>query len=106
MKYSFVIFFFLSSAFLFMNCSDERTINDKEKFAKIYVDLLINEEQNRTDSLKLKTGKEDIFKKYGVNQNQYNATIDYYNKDPERWRDFFTKVNAYFDKIANKPKSR
>jgi hypothetical protein len=106
MKYFFIIIFYLSSSFLFLSCADDKTINDEEKFAKVYVDLLINEEQNHSDSLKIKSGRDNIFKKYGITQNQYEATINYYNEDPERWREFFVKVNDYFGKIEIKPKSR
>jgi hypothetical protein len=106
MKYFITIVFYLSSSFLFISCSDDKTIKDEEKFIKVYVDLLINEEQNRSDSLKIKMGKENIFKKYNITQNQYEATINYFNRDPERWREFFTKADDYLNKIENKPKPR
>lgn len=106
MKYLITIIFYLSSSLLFISCSDDKTIKDEEKFAKVYIDLLISEEQNRSDSLKIKSGQENIFKKYGVSQKQYEATINYYNQNPERWREFFTKVDDYFNKIENKPQPR
>lgn len=106
MKKRFIIIFYLFSFFLLQSCTDDNTIQDKEKFAKVYVDLLINEEQNRNDSLKINSGKEIIFKRYGVTQKQYEATIEYYNQNPERWKEFFDDVNNYYNQIEKKPKSR
>ena len=101
MKKRFIIIFYLFSFFLLQSCTDDNTIQDK-----VYVDLLINEEQNRNDSLKINSGKEIIFKRYGVTQKQYEATIEYYNQDPERWKEFFDDVNNYYNQIEKKPKSR
>ncbi|MCX6151913.1 MAG: DUF4296 domain-containing protein [Ignavibacteriales bacterium] len=96
----------LFSSFLFLTCSDEKVIMDEEKFASIYVDLLINQEKNRGDTSKVKLEQNKIFTKYQVNRKQYEATLEYYHKDPERWRDFFVKVNNYYNRIDKGSKSK
>ncbi len=106
MRYFYTIIFYLLSSFLFYSCSNEKRISDEEKFAAVYVDLLINDETNPGDSVKIKAGQLKIFEKYNTSYKEYKATIDYYNKDPERWRDFFTKVNEYYEKVSSKPISR
>lgn len=105
MRYFYTIILYLLSSLLFYSCSDEQRIKDEGKFAAVYVDLLINEETYSGDSLKLKTGQQEVFNKYNTNYKEYKATMDYYNKDPERWRDFFTEVDEYYKRINTKPKS-
>jgi len=105
MKYFFIILLYISSSFLYLSCSDERIIKDKEKFASIYVNLLINEETNRGDSLKIKTAEEKIFKKNKVTRAQFEETVKYYNERPERWREVFELIDEYNNKIQKETNS-
>ena len=42
-----------------------------------------------------KSIQDTIFKRYGVTRVEYNATVDSYNKDPQKWENFFDKAIAY-----------
>jgi predicted ribosome quality control (RQC) complex YloA/Tae2 family protein len=106
MKYFFIIILYIASSFLYLSCSDEKIIKDEEKFAAIYVNLLINEETNRRDSLKLKSEEEKIFKKNKATRAQFEETLKYYNEKPERWREVFELIDEYYDKIQMETKSR
>jgi hypothetical protein len=47
--------------------------------------------------------QEIIFKRYGITRGEYTATVDAYNKDPQKWEKFFNKAIAYVDTLK-KPK--
>ena len=46
--------------------------------------------------------RDSVLKKHNVSLAQYQATVDYYNKDPERWQTFFKKVLAEVDSMRIK----
>ncbi|MGE5400120.1 MAG: DUF4296 domain-containing protein [Ignavibacteriales bacterium] len=75
-------------------CSDQKVIKDQDKFAALYVDLLFSMEKNNGNDDKLKEGREKVYQQYSVTAEQYKATLDYYSEKPERWKEFFEKVNA------------
>ncbi len=92
-----VFFSFSITAFFFVGCSSNNTI-DKEKLAKIYVDKLILEEQyHNTDSLELKI--DEVFKKYSVTKDNYTEAIKSLEYDKEKWEDFFKFSKDYLDTL-------
>lgn len=64
----------------------------ESKFVNYYIDFVVMQ-----DSLGRDKGSTDkiidaLDKKYGVTRKEYEATIDYYSADTERWELFFNKV--------------
>jgi hypothetical protein len=54
-----------------------------------------------TSSLNSKQLKDSVLSVYGITDEEFNKTIDFYNKEPERWQHFFTKAEAYLDSMKN-----
>ena len=52
-----------------------------------------------TMSFKSSEIKEKVLAQYNIDSSDYKKTIDYYNNEPERWKDFFTKAEAYIDSL-------
>lgn len=98
-KTTFVLTFFLA-AFL-SNCSENKVI-DEDKFIKIYTDLIIAQDSIDTNYGNLDSIRSVILKKYNIQQEQYESTIEYYNQNPERWKNFFEKAIAYLETLKSK----
>lgn len=86
------------------SCSERKVIKDDEKFAAFYVDLLISSEKNSGDINRVKSERQKIFSKYDISPEEYKATLSYYSEKPERWKEFFDKVNARLASIRKNTK--
>ena len=47
--------------------------------------------------------RDSILKRYNVSLDKYQATVQYYNQEPERWQKFFDKVIAEVDSMKTRP---
>ena len=83
--------------FTIISCSDEKVI-DEDKFILVYADLIIAQDTSKssaeTDSI-----KQLVFSRHNITDNEYENTIDYYNRDPERWEEFFNKAIAHVESL-------
>lgn len=102
-KTTFILIAFLLAAFL-SNCSNNEVI-EEDKFIKIYTDIIIAQDSIENDPEKLDSLRSEVFKKYNIDQIQYEKTIEYYNEDPERWKSFFEKTIAYIETLKSKAKN-
>jgi len=87
---------FLLSIFLFVTmfaigCNSSKII-DESTFVQIYSELLISKEKYRGDTKSFIADRDKIYKSYNVDRTKVDATLEYYNSDPERWKVFFEKV--------------
>jgi hypothetical protein len=94
--------FILLLAFSFTACTD-KTI-DHDKFIDAYVDLRIAEDTVRSDNYDIQKLQEEVFKKHGITEEQYNATFKYFNDNPERWEEFYKKAIARVDTLKKRMK--
>ena len=102
--------FFISVGIFLSSCQNQNRI-DEDKFVKIYTDMVITQdsivdkkEADSSKAINSKTAARDsVLKKHNVTLAQYQATVDYYNQDPERWQTFFEKVLAEVDSMKTKP---
>ena len=88
--------FFIVSSLLLSGCDKEPPIPEK-KFIKVYVDLLIIQDTTNTDTFSLDSVKTIVFDRHSVSVEQYDATIDYFNSQPEKWQAFFDSATAYVE---------
>lgn len=95
---------FILLVFALNSCTDRKVINDDEKFAAFYVDLLISSEKNSGDINLVKSERQKIFSKYDITLEEYKATLNYYSEKPERWKEFFDRVNARLADIRKNKK--
>ncbi len=103
-KYNFLFLFFICSVFI-SSCSNDDII-DKEKFVNIYSDLVIAQDTSNADVKTINKIKSQIFEKYKVTSDQYKLTVDFYNRNPEKWEEFFKLVIANMEKLNENSKKQ
>ena len=79
------------------SCQSETHI-ERDKLAKVYVDLLLADELYvDTDSLDRK--KTEIFEKYSIDKKDYDSSFAKLEYDSEKWNDFFNLATTYLDTL-------
>lgn len=101
MKFNFYILSLITILLLISSCSNERIL-DEHKFVKVYTDLVIAHDTIPESTANFDSVKQAIFKKYEITSGQYDSTVNYYNKDKERWQSFFNTATAYIDTLRSK----
>ena len=83
---------------LLAGCTKSKVI-DEDKFIKVYSNLVISQDTTNITAKNIDSVKAKVYKKYNITDEEYKATINYYNQDPERWEKFFTKAIAYVESL-------
>ena len=96
---------FIISSLLLSGCDKGPPIPE-EKFIKVYVDLLIIQDTTTTNTFSLDSVKTIVFNRHKVTSGQYDATIDYYNSQPEKWVVFFDSATAYVEGLKKAAESQ
>jgi hypothetical protein len=90
---------YLAFIFLFTSGCHQNKIIDEEKFIEIYTDIIIA--RDTTSVKEISASNDSIIKnvlvKHNVTLQEYQATVDYYNQESERWEKFFSKAIKYLD---------
>lgn len=94
--------------FLIIGCSSpEKKEIPRSKFADIYIDLVLTEgKREPIDSLLLKSNavvSDSIFQKHKVTVEQIKLTLDNYNKDINRWKEFYKIVIEKLERLQPTP---
>lgn len=84
---------------LLLSACDKGPPIPEEKFIKVYVDLLIIQDTTTANTFSLDSIKTLVFTKHNISPKQYDATINFYNSQPEKWADFFDKATAYVEDL-------
>jgi Domain of unknown function (DUF4296) len=84
--------------FILSGCSNKQAIQE-DKFVKIYTDIIIAQDTSNAGGAELERIKQEVFKKYNINEKQYTNTLDYMNSKPERWEKFFNDAISYVEKM-------
>ncbi len=102
MRYSSIIFatLILILSAVLLSCKKQPAIEEK-KFVKIYSDMIFMQDTSSSSRLEI---KEEVLKRFNVNEKDYDNTIKYYNADAERWQSFFDSVVVYMERLKPKPK--
>ncbi len=95
--------FSLSVLFLLLFSCNKEKIIEEDKLVHIYSDMLIAQDTVTLSSTGLDSLRDAVFKKYNVTEELYKKTIDYYNRDSNRWESFFDKVIAHVENLKKKP---
>lgn len=102
MKYTLIIngytkqllILFIISVF-FAGCRNDDIVDDENKFAAVYVDLVMVNEQFQGDTTVIHAKTDSIFRTHGVTEEQYRTTLKYYEENPEKWKEFFQRAESY-----------
>jgi hypothetical protein len=95
------LYVLLPFIFILSSCKDKSRIEDNT-MVKIYTDLLVAQDTTFFTPAGLDSLLDAVFKKYNVDAERYEATLDYYNEDSKRWEQFFDRVIAYIDTSLSK----
>jgi len=70
----------------------------------VFTDLVVAQDSSGIN-FKQDAVKNIVFKKYNITSKEYDATLAYYNSNPKKWDQFFTKAIAHLEDLRNKKKS-
>ena len=91
MKHVITIFF----VFLFLSCSRDRHSNlpaKHQRFVHVYTELLKLKEKDISPQKAYVDSSIAVLHKYQYTQEEYDQTLAYLNKKPERWEVFYKEV--------------
>lgn len=94
-----VLFLLILSPILFLTCERSAPIPEN-KLVKIYSEIVLIQDTSKLSQSEI---KHIVFKKFSVNESDYEETIKFYNRTPEKWQSFFDSVIVYIERV--KPKS-
>ena len=100
-KYAIILLIIFQTLF-FVSCSNKKII-PQDKFVNIYAELIFAQDTASTPASK-KDFKSIILSRYGVTQEQYQSTVNYYDQDPKRWSGFFDKVTLNVSNLQKQKK--
>ena len=84
---------------LFIACERSAPVPEKT-LVKIYSDIVIMQDTSKLSQSDIKLS---VLKKFNVNEKNYEETIKFYNRTPEKWQNFFDSVIVYIER--KQPKS-
>lgn len=85
-----------------LGCSEKATV-DEEKLILIYTDLMFAQDTVLINSKNVDSLKAEVFNRHNITADQYQQTLEFYNKSSERWEMFFDKVIEYVESLKTKP---
>jgi hypothetical protein len=76
---------------------------ERQQFASLYAELtasLWNAKRSTADTLALAHVADSVLAAHSVSHRRYDATLAWFNADPERWKGFFDEVGGLLDNRA------
>ena len=84
---------------LLLSACDKGPPIPEEKFKKVYVDLLIIQDTTTANNFSIDSVKSLVFTRHNISDEEYDATVNYYNSQPEKWAAFFDSTTAYVERL-------
>ncbi|MFZ6033244.1 MAG: hypothetical protein ACOYVE_08045 [Melioribacter sp.] len=89
-------FFFLPA--LFFGCKQKTQIEDRIA-SELYVHILIINEKYGAESDSSKVYKKELFKKYNIDEKQFDDYLKSLEEDKEKWELFFNLSEEYLNRL-------
>lgn len=83
------VIFILTAA----GCGEAERI-DEDTFVNFYCDMILAQDSLGRDPAAMDTIRVMLYERYGLTNEEYMATIEYYNTTPRSWENFFNKALA------------
>lgn len=85
---------FILSLLILSNCSSrgKQGSIDEERFVDIYVEVALAREVQLERGLSRDDYLKNIFQRYNFTYEEFQATLEFYRKNPERWEKLFNKI--------------
>ena len=93
------LYFLLILQFIFIPACDKGPPLSEDKFIKVYVDLLIIQDTTTANNFSIDSVKSLVFTRHNISAGEYEATVNYYNSQPEKWVPFFDSTTAYVERL-------
>ncbi|MFO7524612.1 MAG: DUF4296 domain-containing protein [Ignavibacteriaceae bacterium] len=84
-------------------CSEQKPSVPEDKLIIIYTDLMFSQDTVLINNDNVDSLKTEVFARHNISEEDYQQTIDFYNKTPERWEKFFDRVVEYIESLKSKP---
>ena len=84
---------------LLLSACDKGPPLSEDKFIKVYVDLLIIQDTTTANNFSIDSVKSLVFTRHNISAGEYEATVNYYNSQPEKWVPFFDSTTAYVERL-------
>ena len=97
----FKIFILAFLLFLLPGCNQNKIIQE-EKFIEIYTDIIIAKDTVSETAQAKDAVIKGVLTKYNITLDDYKTTVEYYNRDSERWEKFFAQAITYLEKKRQK----
>jgi hypothetical protein len=91
---------------LLLSACDKGPPIPEEKFIKVYVDLLIIQDTTTASTFSPDSVKTLVFTRHNISAEDYDATVNYYNSQPEKWVAFFDSTTAYVENLKKEAKKQ
>lgn len=88
---------------MFLSCEEKSPIPE-DKFIQIYANLVSAPDSVSVDSLMFSEYKQKVFSDFGYSEEDYEQTVQFYNRTPEKWDEFFKKVIKHIESIDDSSK--
>lgn len=80
---------------------------DPEQFAPVYAEMLIHATDPESGRGASGAERQDsILASAGMTREQFNATVEWYNREPARWGDLLQNVVRYLQEKSDRPGER
>ncbi|MGK9367653.1 hypothetical protein ACSSWA_01990 [Melioribacter sp. Ez-97] len=83
---------------LFYGCEQKIRLDDR-KAAEVYVSVLIINEKYGAESDSSKAYKKELFKKYDIDEKQFDDYLNSLKEDKEKWERFFDLSEEYLNRL-------
>jgi len=99
--YSF-IFVFIT---IYYGCSEKQKL-DVKTLAKVYTEILVNNELYSSNPDSLNIMKQRILNSYNLTEDEYINEFKKFENDENLWKEFFKEARIYLDSLKNKSISK
>lgn len=84
-------------------CSEQKPRVPEDRLIIIYTDLMFSQDTVLINTDNVDSLKTEVFARHNISEEDFQQTIDFYNKTPERWEKFFDRVVEYIESLKSKP---
>lgn len=97
-SHSAIHFSFCVCVIFLASCSDKPPIPEKD-FVEVYVQLQLLDAQYASQPLIQKAKADSVMKAFNLNDSRVDSMLSWYSRKPERWHEFFGRVQGRMNEI-------
>jgi len=86
---------------IFLNCTESIPIEEK-KLVKVYAEMVIMQDSTTLSAIDI---QKKVLSRFNISTSDYEKSVDYLSKYPERWQNFYDSVIVYLQKLEPLPKT-